>query len=315
MAVVQKFLFDRSFDDPSASSRRTGGARASDAPGSGTDRDAGSGEDAVADPAADGEAGGDAGDGYAGLDRRRRARDEAAEAPPDLYSAAQLEAAREEGYIKGHTAALDEAAQSEAHVSATALRTIAEGIDRMDAAQQAYFMDLERNATRLAFAIARRLLPATAETVALEEMSAMVASVLPDLMDQPRLMVRVHGALADTVRTAVRDLQTTSGYEGRVLVRPDNTLAPGDCRLEWGDGGLERDQARLWSEIEAAVSRHLDEVVPPAPMPPISVAPSAAPATPIASAASTASADAHQDHPSPPHHPGPDGAGPSSHPA
>lgn len=264
MAQVQKFLFDRSFDEHrSGQDRRKSGQRDA-AHGSGAAGDAASETvDATAPDRAD--AAGEAG-GYSGLDRRRRAAEAADEPPPEMYSAAQLEAAREEGYIKGHTAALDEAAKTDSHVSAEALRTIAQAIDGLDDSRAAHERALERQAVRLALSITRRLLPAMGEAVAAKEIESLVARALGDLMDQPRLFVRVNGALADTMRSALRDLQVTTGYEGRVVVRPDNSMAQGDCRLEWGEGGVERDTDRLWAEVEAAVGRHLEEAIPPPPM-------------------------------------------------
>lgn len=264
MAQVQKFLFDRSFDEhrPGQDRRKPGQRDA--ALGSGAAGDAAS---ETVDTTAPGRAGvtEEAG-GYSGLDRRRRTAEAAEEPPPEMYSAAQLEAAREEGYIKGHTAALDEAAKTDSHVSAEALRTIAQAIDGLDDSRVAYERALERQAVRLALSITRRLLPAMGEAVAAKEIESLVGRALGDLMDQPRLFVRVNGAIADTMRSALRDLQVTTGYEGRVVVRPDNSMAQGDCRLEWGEGGIERDTDRLWAEVEAAVGRHLEEAIPPAPM-------------------------------------------------
>ncbi|KAA5605720.1 hypothetical protein F1188_08830 [Roseospira marina] len=256
MASVHKFLFDRSFDEPRIGQRRRGG---SDTPPA---EDA-TGASAADEAATDGDAGGEA-NGYVGLDRRRHAREEPPTPPPEMFSQEQLEAAREEGYIKGHTAALEEAAKADGHVTANAVKRVAEAIDRMDAADRDHALDLEKMAIRLALTVARQILPATGEQAATTEIERLVARVLPDLLDQPRLVVRVHGAIAEVVRGAVRDLQASSGYEGRVVVRPDNALGRQDCRLEWGEGGTERDTDRLWADIEAAVARHLDEPVPPA---------------------------------------------------
>jgi flagellar assembly protein FliH len=262
MAQVQKFLFDRSFDER----RPTPDRRKPD------QRDGANAAVEAADPQSeaditpDGAAAAEAAGGYSGLDRRRRGAEADDEPPPEMYSAAQLEAAREEGYIKGHTAALEEAAKTDSHVSAEALRTIAQAIDGLDDSRAAHERALERQAVRLALSITRRLLPAMGEAVAAKEIESLVSRALGDLMDQPRLFVRVNGAVADTMRSALRDLQVTSGYEGRVVVRPDNTMAQGDCRLEWGEGGIERDTDRLWAEVEAAVGRHLEEAIPPAPM-------------------------------------------------
>ncbi len=35
----------------------------------------------------------------------------------------------------------------------------------------------------------------------------------------------------------------------------DESLKPEDCRVEWADGGVERDVGRLWREVEQAVAR------------------------------------------------------------
>ncbi len=267
MAQVKKFLFDRSFDEDRPGRTR----RANDAGGANKDAaapGAAAGEpDAPADAGADQDSEADAA-GYAGLDRRRRGADTPAPPPAEVYSAADLAAARDEGYVNGHTAALEEAAKTDSHVSANALKTIEQALDTMEAAQADFHAAMERQAVRLALTITRRLLPATGEQAMAAEIESLAARVLPDLMDQPRLMVRVNGAIADTMRTALRDLKNESGFEGRVMVRPDNTLKVGDCRLEWGEGGIDRDSGRLWAEIEAAVSRHLNEPVPvPEPVP------------------------------------------------
>jgi len=252
MATVQKFLFDRSFDEPDPDSNRQS------VPSVVPDEDPEDLEDVA----------GTNGEPYSGLDRRRRAADGGPlEPPPNLFTSDQLDAAREEGFLKGHAAALEEEGASTAHKAAKALKTIAAAMDRMDAEQRAYNVEVEKTAIRLALAITRRVLPASAEVGADAEIKRLVAEALPNVLDQPRLTVRVHGSQAEMIRTAMRPLQEEHGYEGRLTVRPDNDLPAGDCRLEWGDGGIERDTRRLWQDIEAVVTRLLEEPVPPAPAP------------------------------------------------
>ncbi len=250
MATVQKFLFDTSFDEPGTDlvSKVAAGPlldRAHDEP-------------ALAIPS---EA-----EPYAGLDRRRRASDAPPpEPPPDLYTAAQLDAAREEGVLKGHASALEEEGASTARLTAKALAGIAANLKGLDDQQEVFNAGVEKMAIRLALAMVRRMLPATAEAGAIPEIQRLVSDTLHDVLDQPRLVIRVHGALAETIRKSVGSLQEDHAYEGRITVRPDNDLPIGDCRLEWGDGGIERDSVRLWADIEAAVARHLEEAVPPPP--------------------------------------------------
>jgi flagellar assembly protein FliH len=41
------------------------------------------------------------------------------------------------------------------------------------------------------------------------------------------------------------------------VVTSDETLAPGDCRIEWADGGVTRDHAATASAVDEMVSRYI----------------------------------------------------------
>jgi flagellar assembly protein FliH len=43
-------------------------------------------------------------------------------------------------------------------------------------------------------------------------------------------------------------------------VSADPHMSLGDCRLDWGDGGVERDTARSWTEIDRAVESALGKL-------------------------------------------------------
>ena len=48
-----------------------------------------------------------------------------------------------------------------------------------------------------------------------------------------------------------------SGFDGRLVVLAEPDIAPGDCRIEWADGGLKRDRAATEAAIEEAVARYV----------------------------------------------------------
>ena len=47
------------------------------------------------------------------------------------------------------------------------------------------------------------------------------------------------------------------GFDGRLIVLAETGLAPGDCRIEWADGGLTRDRAATAAAIGEAVTRYV----------------------------------------------------------
>ena len=50
-------------------------------------------------------------------------------------------------------------------------------------------------------------------------------------------------------------LAASLGFPGKLIILVDDELGQSDCRVEWADGGAERDTARTWREIEATLDR------------------------------------------------------------
>ena len=47
------------------------------------------------------------------------------------------------------------------------------------------------------------------------------------------------------------------GFDGRLAIISDESLAPGDCRVEWADGGIIRDTTATASVIDETVARYI----------------------------------------------------------
>ncbi|HZD91309.1 MAG TPA: flagellar assembly protein FliH, partial [Pseudolabrys sp.] len=47
------------------------------------------------------------------------------------------------------------------------------------------------------------------------------------------------------------------GFEGRLVVQADAQLAPGDCHIEWAEGGVNRDEAATRATIDELVGRYI----------------------------------------------------------
>ena len=59
-------------------------------------------------------------------------------------------------------------------------------------------------------------------------------------------MLRVNDALFDALQRRLAAIAQANGYAGKIVLLADDALAPGDGRIEWADGGAERDTRRLW---------------------------------------------------------------------
>jgi flagellar assembly protein FliH len=115
-----------------------------------------------------------------------------------------------------------------------------------------------RAAITAAAEITRRLLPSLGKREAIGEVEALIRECLARLHEEPRLVVRVADELLDPVRQRIDQLTAAAGYTGRIILFADPALTSGDARVEWADGGAERDSAALWREIDSAIQRFVE---------------------------------------------------------
>src|SRR5207302_11200617 len=113
----------------------------------------------------------------------------------------------------------------------------------------------ERDAIELARTITGKLFPTLTRRGAVEEIAAIVTQCMRETTDEPRLVLRVHDSIFQAVQQRVAPLAGSAGWPGKLIIRPDETLGEGDCRVEWADGGVERDTTRTRREIDAIITR------------------------------------------------------------
>lgn len=181
--------------------------------------------------------------------------DEAAEAA--TFSLSDVERARAEGRAEGRADALAEAEQSDQRRIATASEKIVAAM--ADARRE--FENIrargEASAISVAAAIVRKMMPEFYRREGASEITAMVTTLLPSLIDSPRLTVRLNGEDDARLSQPLQTAAAAAGFDGRLLILADAGVAGGDCRIEWTNGGASRDGTSLWQDIDAAIAAAL----------------------------------------------------------
>jgi flagellar assembly protein FliH len=180
------------------------------------------------------------------------------EKPPEpTFSRDELEAAQRDGYAQGHAAGVAEAADGLDAEIARLVAEIGERLPALSAAQAAANERLLHDGARLATVIARKILPAFTARHGMEEVAALIGNCLKTLLDQPRITVRVGAPYVETVRAHLDGAAAANAFDGRFLVEPDDAMEPSDCRITWQGGGLERNEADIWRQVDAATEKYL----------------------------------------------------------
>lgn len=188
--------------------------------------------------------------------------------PEPTFSRTELEAARAAGAASGRAAGLAEAAQSIEARAAGALSSLALGLKVILASRQRFADDAERGAIEALRAALAKAAPALCRKAPLVEIEAMVADCLREAYDEPRVVLRIADGLFEAMRERLDAVVAASGFPGKIVLLADDTLGPEDARLEWAEGGAERDTRRLMHDIDGALARALDSIPAPRTSPP-----------------------------------------------
>ncbi|WP_193371031.1 FliH/SctL family protein [Pelagibius marinus] len=194
---------------------------------------------------------------------RAAAEAEATAAPPaPTFSEEELEAARQAAFAEGKAAGLAEAEQSHAKRLADSVADLPPHFDRL--AQELEQLETERRRGSLdaAVTVVRKIFPRLARDGGLEEIRAVVEACLERLRDEPRLLIRCADCDLDPLRERIESSTSRGSFEGKLVFLVDETIAAGDVRVEWADGGAERDQSGLWKEIDTIIARAMAPAPP-----------------------------------------------------
>jgi flagellar assembly protein FliH len=177
--------------------------------------------------------------------------------PEPVFKSADLLQAHEDGYADGFA---NGKAAAEAAAAARLAATLERLADQLEYIVQSAVDTAARQregVIEIGAAIARKLLPDLSRRQGTAEAEAMMSAVITELIDEPRMVIRVADEDLDALSERIDTVAQRRGFAGKVVLLAEPTVAAGDCRIEWADGGVERDSARLWNDIDQAVVRLL----------------------------------------------------------
>jgi flagellar assembly protein FliH len=178
----------------------------------------------------------------------------------------EIEATRHAALAEGHAAGLAEAATSAESLTADSLAKIAGSLAALFEAQDATALDTERRALGAMQTIIAKLIPGLAAKDPLVEVEAFTTLCLHEAIDEPRVVLRVAEEIYEPLRQRLDTLANAAGYSGRIVLLADDAITGGDARVEWADGGAERNLAGQCAELNALLDRRRDPAATPNPV-------------------------------------------------
>lgn len=178
--------------------------------------------------------------------------------PPSAAEvAAKINEAEQRGYRNGFSAGQAEAQAETQRRMMQALERISQSLDVVTSGLGRIEDKLEAEAVEVALASARKLSSALIAREPLAEISALISECFREVTRAPHLVIRVHDSLYEAAKAHIENLTRTSGFEGRLVILAEPDIMPGDCQIEWADGGMTRDRAQIDEQINELVNRYL----------------------------------------------------------
>ncbi len=112
----------------------------------------------------------------------------------------------------------------------------------------------EREAIAFATALAQKLAGDALARFPMDAIAQVARSSFEHLRGVPHLVVRVNEELVEKTEALMKKIARERGFEGRLVIMGEPEIAVGDARLEWADGGVVRDGARIGEAVARSIA-------------------------------------------------------------
>lgn len=159
---------------------------------------------------------------------------------------AEVKKAEERGYEKGFQNAVGEFERQQlallAELNTRLMTALADNENRLE--QQ------EQESMRFALEVVRKILPGLEKETALNEINRFLSVNFPNFRREASLSFTFNPEVVAKVSEIIAKLANANDFEGKISLHKDASMAPGDCRIEWKNGGIERSSHKMLEKID-----------------------------------------------------------------
>jgi flagellar assembly protein FliH len=181
---------------------------------------------------------------------------------PPAFTEEQIEEFKKQAYSEGFSDGQAAAEKNQNHFMNMLLSNLEKDIVKVMEGTGARWDDTLAQAQEIALIIAKKVIPTYTARHGMDEIGAIVSKVFNEVAREPRLVFRVPENMFDAAKEKIESLSATAAYAGKLVILGDPDIGISECRIEWADGGIERDLRKVWT----AIDHIMDEVQPTTPM-------------------------------------------------
>ncbi|MEH6545279.1 MAG: hypothetical protein V7701_02545 [Sneathiella sp.] len=174
-----------------------------------------------------------------------------------VYTEQDLTAQKLEAFEEGVKSGQSQAMQTLENSLASSLETVAMQLQQLMTIQGSQLHAIKQDAASLALAAAGKLAPALIQLSPNGEVEQVLKDCLSELPEEPRIVVRASEQTCDFLKGKVDAMSAQTGFQGNIILLPEDSMQPSECRVEWADGGVERNIRDTENRLDAIIGEFI----------------------------------------------------------
>jgi flagellar assembly protein FliH len=172
-----------------------------------------------------------------------------------VYSEEDIARIKADAFAEGSSLGRSQALEEAEGALAGTMEVLNTNLQQLLGTQASVLHAAKKEAATLALTAAGKIAPALIRKSPHAEVIQMIEDCLIDLQDEPRIVVRASEPTCDALKTRVDEMSMKAGFQGNVILLPDDELGAGDCRIEWADGGVERNLEKIRQKLDLVINK------------------------------------------------------------
>ena len=115
--------------------------------------------------------------------------------------------------------------------------------------------EVRQEASMLALAAARKLATAAIDQLPAADVEMTLRGALHQAIGEPRVVLNASEKVVSVLKPQLEEIALQEGFEGRIAVVADPSMAMADCRIDWRGGGAERSEGAIEAAIAELIMR------------------------------------------------------------
>jgi flagellar assembly protein FliH len=194
-------------------------------------------------------------------DQEAAIEEEAPEEPEVIvptFSEEEVENARAEGVAQGREEGIKEASETTERLINETTQSIHAQLNDVFTRQTNANSEIFRDSINAAIAVVKKSFPQMTDVHGTDEIEKMVGKILTHILEEPRVVISVNEEIKEPLSVRMEDITKSAHFDGRVVIRGESDISQGDCKIEWSNGGAERNLEELWQQIDQVVEENLN---------------------------------------------------------